>query len=141
MSKAQKTANAPGFNNTSFASTLAASTPTGCAVPGHDLNASIDDIDWAAMEAAAAKLRTCRIVKGDGEKIGMRLLNYLGPNFAGVKVVGIHPDSPAESSGVAEGDSIVEIANTPVINLYHQEVIELLGTAGNSFDLIVCRDD
>ena len=93
------------------------------------------------MEAAAAKLRTCCIVKGDGEKIGMRLLNYLGPNFAGVKVVGIHPDSPAANSGVVEGDSIVEIADTPVINLYHQEVIELLGTAGNSFDLIVCRDD
>lgn len=104
------------------------------------VNVVEDEIDWAAMEAAAAKLRTCRINKSPGEKIGMRLLNYLGPNFAGVKVVGIHPGSPAAKSGIVEGDSIVEIANSPVINLYHQEVIELLGSAGNSFDIIVCRD-
>ena len=74
------------------------------------------DVDWAA-EAAAEMLRTCRIVKCDGEKIGMQLLNYLGPNFAGVKVVGIQRGSPAATAGVVEGDSIVEIANTPVINL------------------------
>jgi len=105
-----------------------------------EIGPSPEEIDWAAMEEAAAKLRTCRIVKADGEKIGMRLLNYLGPNFAGVKIVGVHPDSPAAKGGVKEGDSIVEINNAPIINLYHQEVIELLASSGKSFDIIVCRD-
>eukprot|EP00041_Stephanoeca_diplocostata_P023201 m.565401 g.565401 ORF g.565401 m.565401 type:complete len:444 (-) comp22242_c0_seq17:1358-2689(-) len=99
-----------------------------------------NDIDWDAMEAAAAKLRTCRIKKQPGEKIGLRLLNYQGPNYAGARVVGVNPGSPGHVAGVVEGDSIVEINNQPIINLYHQEVIEVLVQAGNSFDIIVCRD-
>eukprot|EP00040_Diaphanoeca_grandis_P034570 m.214898 g.214898 ORF g.214898 m.214898 type:complete len:445 (-) comp33179_c1_seq1:48-1382(-) len=135
-STAQKQASRNSYKSNQQQKPTMDSTPTF----SQEIGPSAEEIDWAAMEEAAAKLRTCRIVKGDGEKIGMRLLNYLGPNFAGVKIVGVHPDSPAAKGGVKEGDSIVEINNAPIINLYHQEVIELLASSGKSFDIIVCRD-
>ena len=96
-------------------------------------------LDWAAMEAEAAKLRTIRVERPPGERIGLRLLSYDGCNATGVLVVGVRPDSAGEAAGLRDGDIIVELANTSVIGLEHAMVLALLEEAGDAFDVIVSR--
>jgi membrane-associated protease RseP (regulator of RpoE activity) len=98
-------------------------------------------VDWDALEAAAKTLRTCRVVKKEGEKLGLRLLNYSGPNFAGAHIIKVSEGSAGEVAGLIEGDNIVEINGQPIINMWHEEVIGLLVKSGNEFDVLVCRED
>ena len=49
--------------------------------------------DWIQTEAAAAKMRSCFIKKSPGDRIGLRLLNFMGRNTRGVCVVGVKPDT------------------------------------------------
>ena len=58
----------------------------------------------------------------DGERIGLRLLNFMGRNTRGVCVVGVKPTSAGANSGVEEGDMIVEINGHSVLNLTHEQV-------------------
>lgn len=99
------------------------------------------EVDWDALEAAAKTLRTCRVQKKDGEKLGLRLLNYSGPNFAGAHIIKVTEGSAGERAGLIEGDNIVEINGQPIINMWHEEVISLLMKCGNEFDVLVCRED
>jgi len=99
----------------------------------------VDDVDWDALEAAATALRTCRVKKAAGEKLGLRLLNYSGPNFAGARIIMVNSGSPGDVAGILEGDNIVEINGHPIINMWHEEVVNLLKQSGNEFDIVLCR--
>jgi hypothetical protein len=58
-------------------------------------------------------MRSCFILKETGERIGLRLLNFMGRNTRGVCVVGVKPETPGARAGVEEGDMIVEARANP----------------------------
>merc|ERR1711935_1080704 len=104
---------------------------------GQSPTSGMNEDDWVQTEAAAAKMRSCFVEKAAGERIGLRLLNFMGRNTRGVCVVGVKPDSAGANSGVEEGDMIVEINGHSVLNLTHEQVLGHLAEAGNSFNMIV----
>eukprot|EP00039_Didymoeca_costata_P016965 m.310354 g.310354 ORF g.310354 m.310354 type:complete len:433 (-) comp16476_c0_seq9:1467-2765(-) len=95
--------------------------------------------EWVLTEAAAAKMRSVTINKRPGDRIGLRLLNFMGRNTRGVCVVGVKPDTAGEAAGLEEGDMIVEVDGHSILNLTHDEVLQRLAAAGNNFSIIVSR--
>lgn len=95
--------------------------------------------DWIQTEAAAAKMRSCFIKKSPGDRIGLRLLNFMGRNTRGVCVVGVKPDTAGAQAGIEEGDMMVEIDGRSVLNLTHEQVLDQLVNAGDAYSVIVSR--
>jgi len=119
--------------------------PMGAMTPGSQTSHSthysdyMHQDDWIQTEAAAAKMRSCFIKKSPGDRIGLRLLNFMGRNTRGVCVVGVKPDTAGAQAGIEEGDMIVEIDCRSVLNLTHEQVLDMLVNAGDAYSIIVSR--
>ena len=90
-------------------------------------------------ESASADAFTARaldLVVDDAPVAGMGISFYVGAE--GVRVLAVHPDTPAEEAGVAEGDLIVAVNGTPTAGLDEQAFIALgTGSEGSRVELVL----
>ena len=80
--------------------------------------------------------RRCIIKKQESEKMGFRLHSPLG--FTGTRITAIVAHGPAHRAGnLRDGDLILSVQGTPVLNKPHDEVIRAIKAAGNEVHLVV----
>ena len=129
----------PGSHQSAHGAPIGAATPGSQASHSTHYSDYMHQDDWIQTEAAAAKMRSCFIKKSPGDRIGLRLLNFMGRNTRGVCVVGVKPDTAGALAGIEEGDMIVEIDCRSVLNLTHEQVLDMLVNAGDAYSIIVSR--
>ena len=86
-----------------------------------------------------ANTRTVMLARSPQKSLGFSIVGGVDTPARNVYLNHIFDNSPATTAGLKAGDQLIAVNDVPLEGLTHQQVIEVLETAGDSLRLKICN--